>query len=183
LALSLNRLKGLNNWLENKVKDLEEELCKTKEDLENMDLIYKNSSCNCEIKACENCKLLKKKICYLLKTLDKLTTGKSNFEDVLDSQKCVFGKASLEFYPQSKGKNITKPFSNFPEKQSVKMSFQPVVTCFYCMKKGHFVKYCRFCKSLVPKGIYKWIPRSIGNTKDKSNTEGPKFFKGSTLEI
>jgi len=93
LALSLNRLKGLNNWLENKVKDLEEELCKTKEDLENLDFIYKNSFCSCEIKTCENCEHLENKIYYLLKTLDKLITGKFNFEDVLASQKCVFGKA------------------------------------------------------------------------------------------
>jgi len=53
---------------------------------------------------CENCELLEKKICYLLKTLDKLRTGKSNFEDVLASQKYVFGKAGLGFYPQSKEK-------------------------------------------------------------------------------
>jgi len=37
-----------------------------------------------------------------LKTLDKLTNGKSNFEDVLASQNCVFGKVGLGFYPQSK---------------------------------------------------------------------------------
>ncbi|XP_068462963.1 uncharacterized protein [Phaseolus vulgaris] len=102
LVLSLNRLKGLNNWLENKVKDMEEELCKTNEDLEHLDLIYKNSSYSCEKISCENCELLEKKICYLLKTLEKLTTGKSNFEDVLASHKCVFGKAGLGFYPQSK---------------------------------------------------------------------------------
>jgi len=41
LALSLNRLKGQNNWLENIVKSLEEELSKTKEDLENLELVYK----------------------------------------------------------------------------------------------------------------------------------------------
>jgi len=81
--------------------------------------------------SCENCELLEKKICYLLKTFDKLTTGKSNFEDVLASQKYIFGKASLGFYPQSKEKKIAKPFSNFLEKTSVKVSFQPVVTCFY----------------------------------------------------
>jgi len=80
-----------------------------------------------------------------LKTLDKLTTGKSNFEDVLASQKCVFGKAGLGFYPQSKEKKFTKPFSNFPEKQSVKISFQPVVTCFYCMKKSHSVSQKLCC--------------------------------------
>ena len=106
--------------MENRVKDLEEELSKTKEDFENLDLIYKNSSRSCEIKSCKNCELLEKKICYLLKTLDKLTTGKSNFEDVLASQKYVFGKAGLGFYPQSKENKITKPFSSIPEKQSVK---------------------------------------------------------------
>jgi len=45
-------LKGLNNWLENRIKSLEEELGKTKEDFENLDLIYKNS-CSCESKVCE----------------------------------------------------------------------------------------------------------------------------------
>jgi len=109
-------LKGLNNRLENKVKDLEKELYKTNEDLEHLDLIYKNSSCSCEKMSCENCELLEKKICYLLKTLDKLTTGKSSFENVLTSQKCVFGKAGLGFYPKSKEKKIEKLFSNFPEK-------------------------------------------------------------------
>jgi len=113
--------------------------------------------------------------------LDKLTIGKSNFEDVLASQKCVFGKVGLDFYPQSKENGISKPFSTAPEKQSVKRSIQPVVTCFYCMKKGHSVRYCRFRKSLVPKGIFKWIPKCFDGFKDKSNTKGPKFFKGSNL--
>jgi len=43
LVLSLNRLKGLIIWLENKVKSLEEELRKSKEDFEDLDLVYKNS--------------------------------------------------------------------------------------------------------------------------------------------
>jgi len=92
LALSLNQLKGLNNWLENRVKSLEEDLGKTKEDFENLDLVYKNSSCSCESKVCENCENLERKIHYLLKTLDKLTTGKSNFEDVLASQNVFLEK-------------------------------------------------------------------------------------------
>jgi len=37
LALSYNRLKGLNNWLENRIKTLEEELEKSKVDFENLD--------------------------------------------------------------------------------------------------------------------------------------------------
>jgi len=109
LALSLNWLKGLNNWLENRVKSLEEELSKTKEDFENLELVYKSSSSSCKTKVCENCELLEKKIHYLLKTLDKLTIGKSNFEDVLASQNCGFGKAGLGFY-QSKKKKKFKAF-------------------------------------------------------------------------
>jgi len=48
--------------------------------------------------------------------MDKLTTGKSNFENVLASQNCVFGKAGSGFYPQSKEKGISKPFSSVLEK-------------------------------------------------------------------
>jgi len=176
-------LKGLNNWLENRVNSLEEELRKTKKDFENLDLIYKNSTCSCDSKFCENYENLERKIHYLLKTMDKLKTGKSNFEDALASQNCVFGKAGLGFNPQSKGNGISKPFSFVPEKQSVKRSIQPVVTCFYCMKRGHSVRFCKFRKSLVPKGIFKWIPRCFDGSKDKSKTKGPKFFKGSNLVI
>jgi len=182
LTLSLNRLKGLNNWLENRVKSLEEELSNTKEDVENLELVYKKSSCSCKTKACENSEILEKKIHYLLKTLDKLTTRKSNFEDVLAPQSCVFGKAGLGFYPQSKKNRISKPFSHAPQKQSVKSTIQPVVTCFYCMKKGHSVRYYRFC-TFVLKGIFKWITGCIIGSKDRTNTEGPKYFKGSNFVI
>jgi len=54
-ALLNNRLKGLNNWLENRVKTLEEELEKSKVDFENLDLIYKNSACMCDSSFFENC--------------------------------------------------------------------------------------------------------------------------------
>ena len=153
---------------------------KTKEDFENLDLIYKNSSCSCESKVCEN---HERKIQYLLKTVGKLTIGKSNFEDVLAYKNCVFGKAGLGFYPQSKENGISKPFSTALEKQSVKRSIQPVVTCFCCMKKGHSIRYCRFRKSHVPKGIFKWIPICFDGSKEKTNTKGLKFFKGSNLVI
>ena len=130
----------------------------SKFDFENLDLIYKNSACMCKSNFCEN---LERKIHYLLKTVDKLTIGKSNFENVLASQNCVFGKAGLGFYPQSKENGISKPFSSVPENQPIKRTKQPVVTCFYCMKKGHSVRFCKFRKSLVPKGIFKWIPRNL----------------------
>jgi len=44
LVLSNNRLKGLNNWLEKRVKALEEELEKSKNDFENMETHCKTSS-------------------------------------------------------------------------------------------------------------------------------------------
>jgi len=88
-------LKGLNNWLENRVKTLEEKLEKSKVDFENLNLIYKNSACLCDSSFCENYESLEKKVHYLVKIVDKLTIGKSNFENVLASQNCVFGKAGL----------------------------------------------------------------------------------------
>jgi len=42
LAFSNNRLKGLNNWLENRVKTLEKELNNSETDFENLEMIYKN---------------------------------------------------------------------------------------------------------------------------------------------
>jgi len=176
-------LKGLNNWLENIVKSLEEDLEKSKVDFENLDLIYKNFSCMCDSSFCENCESLEKKVHHLVKTVDKLTTGKFNFENVLASQNCVFGKVGLGFYPQSKKNGISKPSSIVRENQPIKKMKQPVVTCFYSMKRGHSVRFCRIRKFLVPKGIFKWTPRNIDGSKDKSNMKGPKFFKGSNLVI
>jgi len=76
-------LKGMNNWLENKVKSLEEELENSKADFENLEILYKNSSCKCDTLICENCENLEKKVHYVVNTVDKLSKGKSNFENVL----------------------------------------------------------------------------------------------------
>jgi len=103
-------LKGLNNWLENRVKALEEELENSKTDFKNLEMLYKNSSCKCDSLVCENCESLEKKIHYLVKTVDKLSKGKSNFENVLASQNCVLGKVRLGFNPQSKQNKFSKFF-------------------------------------------------------------------------
>jgi len=92
LALLNNQLKGMNNWLENKVKTLEEDLENLKIDFENLEMLYKNSSCKCDYIVCENCESLEKKVHYLVKTVDKLSKGKFNFENVLTSQNCVLEK-------------------------------------------------------------------------------------------
>jgi len=54
-----------------------------------------------------------------VKTVDKLSKEKSNFENVLASQNCVFGKFGLGFNPQSKNTGISKPFSTIAEKQPI----------------------------------------------------------------
>jgi len=160
LALSNNRLRGLNNWLEKRVKVLEEELENLKNDFENLKQSYKRSSCKSDSNVCENFESLEKKIHYLVKTVDKLSKGKSNFETILASQNCVFGKSGLGFNPQSKS-GVSKPYSTFRKFQPVEKSKQPVVTCFYCMKRGHYVRYCNIRKFSVPKGVMKWIPKNL----------------------
>ena len=94
-------MKGLNNWLETRGKILEKEMDNSRSDFETLDIIYKNNSCKCNSSSCENCKILENKVFYLVKTVDKLTKGKSNFESVLAYQSCVFGKSGLGFYPQT----------------------------------------------------------------------------------
>jgi len=116
-----------------------------------------------------------------VKTIDIISKGKSNFENVLASQTCVFGKSGLGFNPQSKQSGCTKPFSTFTKKQSVKKSKQPVVCCFYCMKKGHSVRFYRIRKFSIPKGILKWVPKEPNDSWKHINTYGPKFTGGPNL--
>ena len=143
LTFSNNRLKCENNKLKMKIIVLEKDLNQSKTDLDNSNLIHEKSFCKCDSNICKNCESLQEKVLYHVKTIDVIFKGKSNFENVLASQTCVFGKFGLGFNPQSKQSGCTKPFSTFTQKQSVKASKQPVVCCFYCMKKGHSVRFCR----------------------------------------
>jgi len=99
----------------------------------------------------------------------------------LASQKCVFGKSGLGFYPQNKKNGISKPFSKVPETQLIERSKQPVVTCFYCMKRGHSVRFCKIRKYSVPKGILKLIPKDCKVSNDKDESKGPTFVRGPNL--
>ena len=85
--------------LEKRVKVLEEEQENLKNEFENLKQSYKKSSCKNDSNVCENCESLEKKIHYLVKIVDKHSKGKSNFEIVLASQNCVFGKSGLGFNP------------------------------------------------------------------------------------
>jgi len=178
LALLNNCLKGMNKWLENRVKALEEELQNSKTDFGNLEMLYKNSSCKCDSLVCENCESLEKKVHYLVKTMDKLSKSKSNFESVLAFQNCVFGKAGLSFNPENKFSNS---FSKVPEKQPIVKSKKPVVICFYCMKRYHLVRFCKITKYYVPKGFMRWIPKNSEVPSDESNSRGPTFVRGPNL--
>jgi len=61
-------------------------------------------------------KIFEKKVHYLVRTVDKLSKDKSNFENVLASQNCVFGKTGLGFNPQNKQGKFSKSFLKLPEK-------------------------------------------------------------------
>ena len=144
-------------------------------------MIYQNSSCKCESSSFKNCESLQQKVLYLVKTIDKNSKGKSNLENVLASQSCGFGKSGLGFDPQSKNSGCLKLFSTITENQSIEKSKQPVVCCFYCMRKGHSVTFCRIHKFSIPKGILKWVPKNPKVPNNQINIHGPKFIKGPDL--
>ena len=160
---------------------MEEDFNNSKTDFENLEMIYQNSSCKCESSSCKNYESLQKKVLYLVKTVDKISKGKSNIENVLASQKCVFRKSGLGFNPQSKNNGCLKPFSTITENQPIEKSKQLVVCCFYCMRKGHFVRFCKIHKFFVPKGILKWVPNNPKVPNNQINTRGPKFIRGPYL--
>jgi len=116
-----------------------------------------------------------------VKTVDRLSKGKSNFETVLASQNCVFGKSGLGFNPQSKKTEFSKSFSKLPEKQPIEKSKQLVVTCFYCMKRDHSVRFCGVIRFFVPRGILKWVPKVSKVPKAPTNIIGLKFIRGPNL--
>ena len=83
LTFSNNRLKCENNRLKMKITVLEKDLNQSKTDLENSGLINEKSFC-------KNYESLQEKVLYLMKTFYVISKGKSNFENVLASQTCVF---------------------------------------------------------------------------------------------
>jgi len=92
-----------------------------------------------------------------------------------------FGKSGLGFNPQNKQDKFSKSFSRKPEKQPIVKSKQPVVTFFYCMKKGHSVRFCKIRKFSVSMGFMKWIPKGCEVPNEKKKSIGPTFVKGPNL--
>jgi len=99
LTLSNNQLKSENIWLKEKIKVLEKDLNNSNADFQNLEMIYQNSFYKCDSSICKNCESLQKKVLYLVKAVDTISKGKSNLENLLASQKCVFGKSGLGFNP------------------------------------------------------------------------------------
>jgi len=116
-----------------------------------------------------------------VKTIDIISKWRSNFENVLASKQCVFGKAGLGFNPQRKNFSFSESFSNLTKNQSIKSTKQPVICCFYCMKNGHSVRFCKIRKLYVPKGILKWVPKILKVPKVATNIIGPKLIRGPNL--
>jgi len=128
-----NQLKSANNLLEPKVKSSEKELHDDKTKLVNLELMCLHAS----IKTIKIAKVLEKKVEYLMKTLSKLTMGRTNLETALGSQNVVFSKHGL-WYKYGK-KNNVKKLSSFFVPTKTKYSFcnsvKPVhlVSCSYRM--------------------------------------------------
>ena len=153
--------------MEGRIKELEDEVLKLKIDFDHIGMIYKASSKFDSSKPlnCENCNFLQKKVNYLITTASKLSMGTTNLSAILGSQNCVFEKAGIGYQTDFQGKQ--KKFSSFFK--SNEQQFSPFMTCFYCMRKGHSVRNYNVRKFYVPKGLLRWVPKSI------TNTCGPKF--------
>ena len=76
---------------------------------------------------------------------------------------------------------VSKLFPSFFEKQPVVLSKQSAKICFYCMRKGHTVRFCRVRSFSVPKGTLKWVPKVSKVPKAPTNFIGPKFIRGPNL--
>ena len=143
-------------------------------DFDHLEMIYKAFSDFDSSKPtnCENCFVLKKKVNYLITTASKLSMGTANLNAILGSQNCVSEKVGNAYQCGFQGKQ--KKFSNFFKSNEQPSS--PFMTCFYCLRKGHSVTNCKVRKFDVPKGLVRWVPKSI------SSTCGPKFNRVPTPE-
>ena len=160
-------MKGLNNWLEGRIKELEDELLKLKTDFDYLEMIYKASSDFDSSKPinCENCEVLQKKVNYFITTASKLSMGTANLNVILGSQNRVFQKIGIGYQTGFQGKK--KKFNSFFKTNE--QQFSSFMTSFYCIRKGHSIRNCIVRKFDVPKGLVRWVPKSI------TNTCGPKF--------
>ena len=89
-----------------KIKVLENDLHKLNSDFENFELIYQNSSFRFYLIFCKNFESIQKKVLYLVNIVKIIAKVKSNLENVLASQKFVFGKCGLGFNSKRKNRDV-----------------------------------------------------------------------------
>ncbi|BAT96713.1 hypothetical protein VIGAN_08369300, partial [Vigna angularis var. angularis] len=89
----------------------------------------------------------------ILENLLEVATGNNNVEMPIIVKKVYKNKSVFK----SKNK-IKRTRRVLVEKGTVSYRNPNVVTCFYCMKKGHTSNKCRIKHFDVPNGKYAWIP-------------------------
>jgi len=153
--------------LEKRLNQLEEENKNLDFDLENLDIIHKTSSCNCnstlQVKNfdCKDRLNFKNRVEFL--------EEKSNLDTLLNSQKCVMDEYGYSFSKKQKSfKNIF-----FHPEKAFNTTF---VSCFYCLKNGHTSNSCYFKNVGVPSGKYLWLPK---NTIYVANMKEPQYKVGT----
>ena len=91
-------------------------------------------------------------------------------------------KQVWDFTLKAKKKRLQNLLQIFQKNNQLKSRFNWLLHAFIAWRKVIMSGIAGFV-NLLYLNLYKWIPRYIDNMKDKSNTEGPKFFKGSNLKI
>jgi len=79
---------------------------------------------------------LQNNVNYLITPTSKLSIGTANLNAILGFQNCAFEKAGIGNQCDFKGKQ--KKFSSFFK--SNEQQFSPFMTCFYYLRKSHFVR-------------------------------------------
>ena len=75
----------------------------------------------------------------------------------------------------------SKPFSSFFEKQPIVLSKKLVETCFYYLKRGHTIRFCKVSRFSIPRGVLKWVPKNSKVPNVPVNAHGPKFVREPNL--
>ena len=202
VAVANNKLKGDLRWHTTKLASIQSELNDLKQENEKLVSSYKATGCVCASSSTkvdqtkvlqeeydkfkkdhfEKCTVLQYEISYLKDLIKKVYQGKCNLNQMLSVQKYANDKTGLGYNKQ------TKPFQNEkfapskkvnPKRVSKKKhkmtqtNHNPhVVTCHYCMKKGHKSHKCYVRRFDVPRGKCVWIPKekeTVTNPMDPSS--------------
>ena len=152
-----------------KIIELQKDLEELKLQNETLELIYANSTCNCELKSnetpsCENCKSLEKEVFNLNDRLARLMKGDTSLDHLLSTQRNNSNRSGLG-YTKPKKRNYRK-VGGFSKN---KISKNP--TCHYCGIFGHTTNKCNIKKFGIPSGEYIWI---VKGTSPHANNKGPK---------